>query len=377
MANNSVIKLSNVLRDKGITVSIRTTQTACKVWNLLSTQISAKELKDALKCIYVKDPSYEKVYEDTFDDLFIRKDNIYFIPKNKKKQMENLPVQSEDISLNNIQNNKNQTQIKHEQPKDKEKIEIKHRVTDKEILNQNIANLEHNQHLLELCRKLGIKIANQRTTRQKHANKCNVNMPRTIRYNLKNGGKLISLINSKPHKRKSRHFFLNDISGSCAWISTWFFIIMYGCRRSFDRVKAYEFDNKIMDMTDILDAETYQESFELVTHRRMENRMINDTSDMAHSFEMFLDEVPLNTKSNVIILTDCRDWRGKREDGVLESAVILRKIVQKSHRVMIFNPESKKRWNTPTSCVRDYQNVGAEVYEIGTLDQFAKLITQL
>ena len=68
---------------------------------------------------------------------------------------------------------------------------------------------------------------------------------------------------------------------------------------------------------------------------------------------------------------------GKREDGILESAVILKEIVTKSAKVLIFNPEPESKWDTPTSCVRDYQNAGAEVYEIKNLNHLARLITDL
>ena len=57
--------------------------------------------------------------------------------------------------------------------------------------------------------------------------------------------------------------------------------------------------------------------------------------------------------------------------------MLLKEIVTKSSKVLIFNPEPESKWDTPTSCVRDYQNVGAKVYEIKDLDNLAKLITKL
>ena len=105
--------------------------------------------------------------------------------------------------------------------------------------------------------------------------------------------------------------------------------------------------------------------------------MIHGQSDMANSFKEFLAKAPLNHRTTVIILSDCRDWQGKREEGILESAMLLKEIVTKSSKVLIFNPEPESKWNTPTSCVQDYQNVGAEVYEIQNLEHLAKLITDL
>ena len=105
--------------------------------------------------------------------------------------------------------------------------------------------------------------------------------------------------------------------------------------------------------------------------------MIHGQSDMANSFKEFREKAKLNHRSIVIILSDCRDWNGKREDGKLESAMILKDIVNQSSKVLIFNPEAKIKWDSPTSCVNDYADVGAQIYEIKNLENLATLITNL
>jgi uncharacterized protein with von Willebrand factor type A (vWA) domain len=205
----------------------------------------------------------------------------------------------------------------------------------------------------------------------------NINMPRTIRTNLKNGGKLINIEYAKPKINKTKHIFLNDVSGSCDWISNWFFSIIYGCQRSFDRISCYEFDNTLIETTDALQTESYEVSYQTVTLKKLQRGMIHGQSDMARSFRKFLSEAHLNHRTTVIILSDCRDWQGKRIDGVLESASILREIVNKSSNVLIFNPEPMSKWNTPSSCVSDYEKAGAKVYEIKDLNNLAKMITNL
>lgn len=90
-----------------------------------------------------------------------------------------------------------------------------------------------------------------------------------------------------------------------------------------------------------------------------------------------LSKAHLNHRTTVIILSDCRDWQGKRENGILESAMVLKEIVTKSSKVLIFNPEPMEKWNTPTSCVHDYKDVGAEVYEIRDLNHLADMIIKL
>ena len=117
-----------------------------------------------------------------------------------------------------------------------------------------------------------------------------------------------------------------------------FFGILYGCYKTFVKITVYDFDNKIIDVTDSLTSEyenTYQINF---AHQRLGIRPFGQ-SDMTTSFKQFRDEATLNNHTDVIILTDCRDWTGKRENGVLESATILHEIVQKSRKVIILNPE--------------------------------------
>ena len=57
--------------------------------------------------------------------------------------------------------------------------------------------------------------------------------------------------------------------------------------------------------------------------------------------------------------------------------MVLRKIVEKTQRVLIFNPEPKENWKSHTSCVDDYIKVGAEVHEVKNLKNLARLIEDL
>ena len=69
--------------------------------------------------------------------------------------------------------------------------------------------------------------------------------------------------------------------------------------------------------------------------------------------------------------------RKNLKNGVLESATVLHRIVIKSRKVIILNPEKKIRWNTPTSCVKDYQEAGATVYQTSTLREFSDVIEKI
>ena len=384
MANERIVALSHQLRDSGVAVSVRSTKTATEVWDLFKYEKDMDDMKTALKSVYIKDNNDEKKFDKVFEEIFIEDDKSDNA-KDRRELFEQYDDSNDDPSIHpeDIMGKPSQQEsdinIETMMPPDFDPSQLtKNKVHEKDLLKTDIGNINtFDERILDLCRKLGKKIANQRSTRRKRMESNNVDMPRTIRRNLKNGGKLIKLYNSKPVIRKNKHVFLSDVSGSCDWISSWFFAIIYGCQRSFDKITTYEFDNQLIETTQALNSESYLDSYQSITMQRMRRGMIHGTSDMARSFKQFNKNANLNHRSIVIILTDCRDWNGKREEGVLESAKYLKEIVKRSSKVMILNPESHKRWNTPTSCVRDYIDAGAEVHEIKNLENLSNLISKL
>ncbi len=380
MVNERIVALSNQLREEGVSVSVRSTKTACDVWNLMKGSTDIKDMQYALKTVYIKDTHDEQKFDDIFEELFAEPEEGV---KHTTKEESDSPFKDPAIEQEDIMGlpDSQISEIPIEQmipPEfDAENLQ-QNKIHEKDLLKSDINHLNtFDERIVDLCRKLGKKIANSRARRKRLMKSNNINMPRTIRTNLKNGGKLIDIVYAKPKLNKTKHIFLNDVSGSCDWISNWFFSIIYGCQRSFDKISCFEFDSKVIETTDALKTESYEISYEAVTLKKLQRGMIHGQSDMAASFKEFLARTHLNHRTTVIILSDCRDWQGKREDGILESAVILKEIVTKSAKVLIFNPEPESKWDTPTSCVRDYQNAGAQVYEIKNLDHLARLITDL
>ena len=380
MVNERIVALSNQLREEGVPVSVRSTETACDVWELMKNTTKIEDMQNALKSVYIKDTHDEEKFDVIFEELFQDPDEVI---KHKTKETSDSAFKDPAIEQEDIMGMPDSqiTELPLDQiiPPEFDAEDLQqNKIHEKDLLKTDINHLNtFDERIVDLCRKLAQKIANNRARRKRLLKSSNINMPRTIRKNLKNGGKLIDIEYTKPKINKTKHIFLNDVSGSCDWISNWFFSIIYGCQKSFDKITCYEFDNKIIETTDALKTESYELSYETVTLKKLQRGMIHGQTDMANSFKEFLNKAHLNHKTNVIILTDCRDWQGKREEGILESASLLKEIVTKSSKVLIFNPEPMNKWNTPTSCVKDYQNAGAEVYEIKDLNNLARLITKL
>ncbi len=247
-----------------------------------------------------------------------------------------------------------------------------------ELMNTDLTKLNRfDPRMLEICQRLGRKIANKRSRRNLKANTHRIDMRRTIRSNMRYGGTPVNLIKAKPRYRKNQHLFLNDISGSCEWISSWFFMLMYSCKSAFKNSRTFEFDNKVIETTNALNEDEMLDAFVKVKDLRMKNSMIHGTSNMYTSFEKFIKMADLNNKSYVIMLTDCRDWAGPKEDGKQLSVNFIEEMVKQSKKVIILNPEDRYKWDVVDSCVSLYEDAGAHVYEVNTLNQLAQFVETL
>ncbi|GAB4309642.1 MAG: VWA domain-containing protein [Methanobacteriaceae archaeon] len=377
----NIIEFSGILRRNGIPASIRSTLTALEAMKIIDN--NEDRLRQALASIYIKDPRHLEKFNQLFDSQFLKKiheeEN-----QQKSEENENSPVKRfikkykvtlktedtlkkiKDVKINEIDYNPSLDDYINPEP------------TDAELLDRDITSLNAFQpEIYELCQKLGRKIANKRVRRLKQSKNNKPDIRRTIRKNLKYGGTLIDLVKSKPRIKKSSHFFLNDVSGSCDWISNWFFFLIYSAQNSFHKARVFDYDNKTVEISSALTESNLLSAFIKVRESRQKNLMIHGTSNMYQSFKSFHEKVRLNNKSNVIILSDCRDWAGPKSDGRPLSAEIIEEMARKSRSVLILNPEPKNKWNVVDSCVSHYENAGAKFFEVRNLNQLADFITEI
>ena len=249
---------------------------------------------------------------------------------------------------------------------------------DGELMNKDLTKLNRfDPRMLEICQRLGKRIANKRSRRKVQAHSHKIDMRRTMRANLKYGGVPMELVKAKPRPHKNEHLFLNDISGSCEWISSWFFMLMFSAQTAFKRSRTFEFDNKVIETTKALKEEYLIDSFVKVKDMRIKHMMVHGTSDMYSAFKQFQDKANINNKSYVIILSDCRDWAGPKVNGIPASVEIVEEMVRDAKKVIILNPEDKNKWDIVDSCVSLYREAGAQVFEVNTLNQLAHFVEQM
>ncbi len=380
-----IVRFSRLLRENNIPASLRSTQTAYETLQLFKDD--EKILNDALASVYIKNNQQRVKFDKVFKSVFegVDEDNEESdesdgspsskLAKNKKllgghnyslKILNPSKLKIQDSELDNID---------YRPPLDNY---VDHGMDESELLQRDINHLtSFEPELLDLCQKLGKKIANKRVRRQKQAKNMRPDIRKTIRKNFKYGNTLLEIVKTKPRMKKNKHFFLNDVSGSCDWVSNWFFMMVYAAQNSFKKAKTFEFDNKTVETTSALEEPNLLDAFIKVQDIRQKNQMLHGTSNMHRAFESFKDQANLNNKSYVLILSDCRDWAGPKAGKRPLSADSMDYIVEKSKKVLILNPEPPKKWNVADSYVSYYEDSGAEFFEVRNLEQLAELIATI
>jgi len=380
-----IATLSAQLRDQGLPVSIRSTQAAVEIYKDLGLE-DRQLLKSALMAVYVKDrydiPKFNKVFEEIFKKEVVQKEapelqkGTAYRGKGPKSNKYIIKKQNNAYrKINREKMNNEKLKMLSGQPllEEVQKLE-----RDGELMNKDLTKLNRfDPRMLEICQRLGKRIANKRSRRKAKSNSHKIDMRKTIRTNMKYGGVPFELVKSKPRPHKNEHLFLNDISGSCEWISSWFFMLMFSAQTAFKRSRTFEFDNKVIETTKALKEEYLIDSFVKVRDMRIKNMMVHGTSDMHSAFKQFQDMARISNKSYVIILSDCRDWAGPKVNGVPASVGLVEEMVKDAKKVVILNPEDRNKWDIVDSCVSLYEEAGAHVFEVNTLNQLAHFVEQM
>jgi len=379
---DEIAEFSGLLRENGIPASIRSTKLACEASDLITKK--DEKYQEALAAIYLKDQrqrkKFNKIYEDFFIEKEEKKEEESIDPGRRSPFLKkyNVSVSGKRVSSYDFGADFNNYKLSYIKNSLSDVTNEGNREGNSELLKKDLQMVNTLQvDLVDLCQKLGNKIATKRSRQYKQSKKQKIDIRRSIRNNMKHGGTLLELIKSKPKIKKHNHYFLSDVSVSCDWISIWFFCMVYAAQNSFNRTRVFEFDNKSVEITPALFEKELTDAFIKVLKIRHENSMIHGKSNMFTAFTDFEKYANINSKSYVLILSDCRDWAGPKEDGIRKSAELIENIAKKSKRLLILNPEEKKKWNVADSCVKDYENAGAELFEVRNLEQLADLIIEI
>ena len=167
-----------------------------------------------------------------------------------------------------------------------------------------------------------------------------------------------------------------DTSGSQVWWAVSAMLFACAFEKTARRLRVYSFTSDIEDVTKYV---PYPEKF--VEH-------LDDFAGYSNyetSFQQLLSKAPISPRTTLIIVGDCRDyqgsWRQKSPDKYGQrigphSAKLMGKLVIRSNKVIVLNPEEKLKWGVGDSAVLDYEHAGAIVkYVASPIDLAEQLMS--
>lgn len=249
------------------------------------------------------------------------------------------------------------------------------------FLRQNLNSYFSVSNVKEQLIEIGRVLASREKRRRKHAKTGKLDFRRTFRKNLTNNGIPLDLVQKRKRIQDPEIVILNDVSGSTRWAADWFFVITYAAQNVFKKIRIFEFDNTMVEVTNALKRKTIDRALEerfLCWKKTLRTRRIH--SDYQSSLEDFFHLIryrPITRRTTILILGDCRDFEGMWRSSKPISAELIQKIALPAKKVIVLNPEAKTLWDTGDSVVKHFRNAGAEIYHVASLYDLIKFVFEL
>ncbi|MDH5400920.1 MAG: VWA domain-containing protein [Candidatus Heimdallarchaeota archaeon] len=232
------------------------------------------------------------------------------------------------------------------------------------------------QHALQL---LGKRLAT-RYKRKLNKGKNKINLRKTIRANIQNGGILFNLKRQKRRLERPKLIIITDVSSSTIQATKLFLSIIWNSREVFGDIKYYEFVGTCIDVTtEMKRSKSSKEGIQAILKKWNQQIEGTENSDYYRAFRDFnkFNNNHYSNNTSIIILGDLRDWLGPWNQDTPKSAVLMGEIRKKVKRMIVLNPEQKREWNTGDSIVKYVENRNIEVFETSTLEKLIHALTSM
>jgi uncharacterized protein len=190
------------------------------------------------------------------------------------------------------------------------------------------------QAVMQYIRELSLSLARRANRRQQRTHVVRqLNLPRTLRRNLRRGGELLELVYQKPRKNRLNVVILADVSQSMELYSTFLIQFMYAFQSVYRRIETFVFSTELHRITPALKNRPFAEALQHLT----------DTAPgwgggtrIGQSLQAFVDEhlTLVNNHTLVLILSD--GWDTNDDTTYLTDALI--SLRQKTRRLVWLNP---------------------------------------
>ena len=195
-----------------------------------------------------------------------------------------------------------------------------------------------------------------------------LDVPRMIRRNMRHDANMIELAWQSKRIDKPKVFAICDVSGSVALYARFMLMFLYSLGDVLPQVRAFAFCSDLAEVTDLFKQHDLDEAI----HRTLAEHG-QGSSDYGHALADFerLALADIDRRTTVLILGDARNNEANPRTD------LLRKIYERSRRVIWLNPEPKVSWDTGDSVMGRYRAHCHQTTECGSLVQLERVVSDL
>ncbi len=240
-----------------------------------------------------------------------------------------------------------------------------------EILrNAPLARLERRQveQMKALIRAIARRLRERYSKPRKRQRRGHLDIRRTLRRNAAWGGVPFLTSWKRRHRDRPQIVALCDVSGSVAQVSDFFLLLIHSLHEVVDDVRSFAFSGHLIEVSDILETQSPEEAMSEIM-----SKVGFGSSDYGGSLSDF-EKGWIRTvtpKTTVIVLGDART------NNLDPRADILRRISERSKRLVWLNPEGRMAWGWGDSEMPRYASFCTVVRQCATARQLERAVSDI
>jgi uncharacterized protein with von Willebrand factor type A (vWA) domain len=240
-----------------------------------------------------------------------------------------------------------------------------------EILrNAPLSRIEPRQveQMRHLIRQIARRLRERYSKPRKRQRRGHLDVRRTIRRNAAWGGVPFLTAWKRRHRDKPKIVALCDVSGSVARVSDFFLLLIHSLHEVVDDVRSFAFSGHLIEVSGILEKKSPEEAMAEIM-----SKVGFGSSDYGNSLADFEGEWmgSITPQTTVIVLGDARS------NNLDPRADILRRISERSKRLVWLNPEGRMAWGWGDSEMPRYSTFCSVVRQCATAKQLERAVSDI
>ena len=240
-----------------------------------------------------------------------------------------------------------------------------------EILrNAPLSRIEPRQveQMRALIRNIARRLRERYTKPRKRQRRGHLDVRRTLRRNAAWGGVPFLTAWKRKHRDRPKIVALCDVSGSVARVSDFFLLLIHSLHEVVDDVRSFAFSGHLIEVSDILEKKSPEAAMAEIM-----SKVGFGSSDYGSSLADFEDEwmSAITPQTTVIVLGDARS------NNLDPRADILRRIGERSKRLVWLNPEGRMAWGFGDSEMPRYATFCSVVRQCATAKQLERAVSDI